>query len=177
MSICLDGAGERASLLLFAFRRGAFTPALYRRVSWLTTTPAAGPLASNGGISEGFALFRHDHLRPAQHKVRLRAGIAPLALFGDQQGTHPFGALAADALVQARIVGRADDRVVRLHAVAQKRGVPPAQVALAWLLTRSPVMLPIPGTSSRLHLEENIAAAGVLFNEEEMMALERSVSQ
>ena len=36
-----------------------------------------------------------------------------------------------------------------------------AQAAIAWLLARSPVMLPIPGTSSVAHLEENIAAAGV----------------
>jgi pyridoxine 4-dehydrogenase len=36
-----------------------------------------------------------------------------------------------------------------------------AQAALAWLLARSPVMLPIPGTASLQHLEENVAAAGV----------------
>jgi aryl-alcohol dehydrogenase-like predicted oxidoreductase len=36
-----------------------------------------------------------------------------------------------------------------------------AQAALAWLLARSPAMLPIPGTSSVAHLEENVAAAGV----------------
>ena len=37
----------------------------------------------------------------------------------------------------------------------------PAQIAIAWLLARSPVMLPIPGTSSIQHLEENVAAAGI----------------
>ena len=42
-----------------------------------------------------------------------------------------------------------------LLEVARKRGATPAQVALAWLLARSPVMLPIPGTSSVAHLEEN----------------------
>jgi aryl-alcohol dehydrogenase-like predicted oxidoreductase len=47
-----------------------------------------------------------------------------------------------------------------LEAAARELGVTPFQVALAWLLRRSPVVLPIPGTSSVTHLEENIAAAG-----------------
>ncbi|MDP8929469.1 MAG: aldo/keto reductase [Actinomycetota bacterium] len=45
--------------------------------------------------------------------------------------------------------------------VARRHGVTPAQVALAWLLALSSAMLPIPGTASRDHLEENIAAAGL----------------
>jgi pyridoxine 4-dehydrogenase len=51
--------------------------------------------------------------------------------------------------------------------VAQAHGVTPFQVAIAWLLARSPVMLPIPGTSSVEHLEENVAAAGLRLSEEE----------
>ncbi len=51
--------------------------------------------------------------------------------------------------------------------VAKKKKVSPMQVALAWLLQRSPIMLPIPGTSSLQHLEENIAAAGVRLTDEE----------
>ncbi|MFA1551331.1 aldo/keto reductase [Actinomadura chokoriensis] len=46
-------------------------------------------------------------------------------------------------------------------AVAAELGATPAQVALAWLLGRSPVVLPIPGTASIVHLEENVAAAGL----------------
>jgi aryl-alcohol dehydrogenase-like predicted oxidoreductase len=65
----------------------------------------------------------------------------------------------------------------RLETLSQRYHATTAQIALAWLLTRSPIMLPIPGTSSRLHLEENIAAAGIRFTEEEMMTLERPVSQ
>jgi aryl-alcohol dehydrogenase-like predicted oxidoreductase len=65
----------------------------------------------------------------------------------------------------------------RLETLSQRYHATTAQIALAWLLTRSPIMLPLPGTSSRLHLEENIAAAGLRFTEEEMMTLERSVSQ
>ena len=48
-----------------------------------------------------------------------------------------------------------------LAAVAARHGVSPVQVALAWQLARSPQMLPIPGTSSVAHLEENVAAAGL----------------
>jgi aryl-alcohol dehydrogenase-like predicted oxidoreductase len=45
--------------------------------------------------------------------------------------------------------------------LARRKGVTPSQLALAWLLHRSPVMLPIPGTSKVAHLEENVAAAGI----------------
>ncbi|BCJ61245.1 aldo/keto reductase [Micromonospora endophytica] len=48
-----------------------------------------------------------------------------------------------------------------LDKISHEHGATPAQLALAWLLRRSPVMLPIPGTSSVAHLEENVAAAQV----------------
>jgi len=52
-------------------------------------------------------------------------------------------------------------RSAKVKALAQKLGATPAQVALAWLLKKSPVMLPIPGTGSIAHLEENMQAAGL----------------
>jgi pyridoxine 4-dehydrogenase len=54
-----------------------------------------------------------------------------------------------------------------LNQVAKAHGATPKQVALAWLLRRSPIMLPIPGTSSVEHLEENVAAASVRLTDEE----------
>ena len=54
-----------------------------------------------------------------------------------------------------------------IAAVAKSKGATPYQVALAWLLRRSPVMLPIPGTSSLAHLEENVAAAALALTGEE----------
>jgi aryl-alcohol dehydrogenase-like predicted oxidoreductase len=54
-----------------------------------------------------------------------------------------------------------------LNQIAQAHGATPKQVALAWLLQRSPIMLPIPGTSSVEHLEENVAAASVHLTDEE----------
>ncbi len=52
-----------------------------------------------------------------------------------------------------------------LDAVAQRTGATPAQLSLAWLLRRSPVMLPIPGTKSLAHLEENCAAGAVVLDD------------
>jgi pyridoxine 4-dehydrogenase len=60
-----------------------------------------------------------------------------------------------------------------LDEVAGRLGVPPGQVALAWLLHHSPVDLPIPGTSSVAHLEENVAAAGLELGPDEVAALDR----
>ncbi|MCW2530400.1 MAG: aldo/keto reductase, partial [Pseudonocardiales bacterium] len=55
--------------------------------------------------------------------------------------------------------------------VVNATGATPSQVALAWLLARSPVMLPIPGTSKVDHLEENLAAAGVELGAEQVAEL------
>ena len=58
-----------------------------------------------------------------------------------------------------------------LEAVAAGTGATPAQVMLAWLLERSPMVLPIPGTGSLQHLEENVAAAGLRLGERELRLL------
>jgi pyridoxine 4-dehydrogenase len=60
-----------------------------------------------------------------------------------------------------------------LDRVAKRLGATPAQVALAWVLKRSPVMLPIPGTSRVAHLEENAAAAKLELTNEEYSELDR----
>jgi pyridoxine 4-dehydrogenase len=82
-----------------------------------------------------------------------RAGIAFLPWF-------PIG---AGALARAG----------ELQAVATAHGATAAQVAIAWLLQRSPVLLPIPGTSSIAHLEENVAAAGLRLSAEEARRVAR----
>lgn len=58
-----------------------------------------------------------------------------------------------------------------LSRIAQERDATPAQVALAWLLARSSVVVPIPGTASAAHLEENVAAAELRLTDEELAAL------
>jgi aryl-alcohol dehydrogenase-like predicted oxidoreductase len=55
--------------------------------------------------------------------------------------------------------------------IARQHRATPVQIALAWLLRRAQVVLPIPGTSSREHLEENVAAAGITLSDEEFAAL------
>jgi len=61
-----------------------------------------------------------------------------------------------------------------LHTSAKRHGASVSQVALAWLLHRSPVMLPIPGTSSVAHLEENTAAASLQLDSKEWAEIEKS---
>jgi pyridoxine 4-dehydrogenase len=80
-------------------------------------------------------------------------------------GFIPWFPLAAGQL------SRADNPISK--SAAQWKATP-SQVALAWLLWRSPVMLPIPGTSSVEHLEENIAAAGLKLGDDRMRELDRA---
>jgi pyridoxine 4-dehydrogenase len=61
-----------------------------------------------------------------------------------------------------------------VRRVAAELKVTPSEVALAWLLARSPVMLPIPGTSSVEHLEENVAAAGLKIDQDKMEELSQA---
>jgi pyridoxine 4-dehydrogenase len=66
-----------------------------------------------------------------------------------------------------RVAGQTLDQVARAHQATSH------QAAIAWLLKRSPIMLPIPGTSSVKHLEENIAAASLQLSDEEFQKLAR----
>ena len=60
----------------------------------------------------------------------------------------------------------------KLDAIAKRHGTTIAQLSIAWLLHRSPVMLPIPGTSSVTHLEENLKAAEIFFSDAELKEIE-----
>lgn len=64
-----------------------------------------------------------------------------------------------------KVAGEVLDRIAEAH------GASPTQIALAWLLRRSPIVLPIPGTSSVEHLEQNVAAASLRLAEEEFEEL------
>ena len=59
-----------------------------------------------------------------------------------------------------------------LDTIAKNHDAAPSQIALAWMLKRSPVLLPIPGTSRVSPLEENVAAAALRLTEEEFAALD-----
>lgn len=77
-------------------------------------------------------------------------------------GFIPWAPLGSGALAKAGS---------RLDGLAQKYEVSPSQIALAWLLKKSPVMLPIPGTGKVSHLDENVAAAGIELSDEDFAAL------
>jgi pyridoxine 4-dehydrogenase len=62
----------------------------------------------------------------------------------------------------------------KLDGAAKRHGATLSQLSIAWLLHRSPVMLPIPGTSSVEHLEENVAAAGIELSDAEWKEIEQS---
>jgi pyridoxine 4-dehydrogenase len=68
-------------------------------------------------------------------------------------------------LAAGRVAGEVLDRIARTHGASR------TQIALTWLLRRSPIMLPIPGTSSVEHLEQNVAAASLRLTEEEYQQL------
>ncbi|WP_137150804.1 aldo/keto reductase [Devosia sp. FKR38] len=79
-------------------------------------------------------------------------------------GFIPWFPLAGGELVS----GHADAR-----AIAEKHNASPSQIALAWLLKRSPVMLPIPGTGKVKHLEDNVAAAAITLSDADFATLDR----
>src|SRR5438067_6385240 len=70
------------------------------------------------------------------------------------------------------MLGRSDGKSAAVAKIARRHGATPAQIALAWLLARSPVMLPIPGTSNVRHVEENVAAADITLSRDDIQALE-----
>jgi aryl-alcohol dehydrogenase-like predicted oxidoreductase len=78
-------------------------------------------------------------------------------------GFIPWAPLAAGALAEP---GGAVDQIAHAHDATA------GQVALAWLLAKSPVMLPIPGTGSVAHLEENVAAADLTLSDDELATLD-----
>jgi pyridoxine 4-dehydrogenase len=80
----------------------------------------------------------------------------------DEIGFIPWFPLATGDL--ARPGGALDE-------LASTHGTTPGQLALAWLLARSPVMLPIPGTSSIAHLEDNVAAQDIELGSEDLERL------
>jgi len=80
-------------------------------------------------------------------------------------GFIPWFPLAAGALAAPGGV---------VEEIARRHGVSRSAVAIAWLLRRSPVMLPIPGTGTVKHLEENVAGAGIQLSDEEFRTLDAS---
>jgi pyridoxine 4-dehydrogenase len=80
-------------------------------------------------------------------------------------GFIPWFPLAAGNLTKPRSM---------LDGFAKAHRAAPSQIALAWLLKRSPVMLPIPGTGKAAHLEENLAAVNIYLSDEDFARLDKA---
>lgn len=104
-------------------------------------------------VQNRYNISDREHERTLQYCEKHNLGFIPWFPVAAGKLAHPGGPL--------------DD-------AAHKHGVSVAQISIAWLLHHSPVMLPIPGTSSVRHLEENIAAANLQLSDEDWQAIERA---
>jgi len=123
---------------------------------------------SEVGVAEIEAASKYFPVATVQNRYNLadRASEATLDhCAGRGIGFIPWYPLAAGDL--ARTGGA-------LNAIARRHKASPGQIALAWLLKRSPVILPIPGTGKAAHLEQNVAAAGIELSAEEFDELDRA---
>ncbi len=121
---------------------------------------------SEVGVEEIKAASAHFRVATVQNRYNLiDRGSEPVLEYctANQIGFIPWYPLAAGEL--ARGHNALTSIAARLHAE-------PSQVALAWVLKRAPVMLPIPGTGSIAHLEQNVAAASLVLSEEDFTALD-----
>ena len=116
---------------------------------------------ARGGAEDGRDRLGAEPLQPRQPPAEALLDHAE----ANGIGFIPWFPLATGELGQARAAGR----------IAAEHGATPSQLALAWLLQRSPVMLPIPGTSTVAHLEDNIAAAAIELTDEQFEALSDAV--
>ena len=120
---------------------------------------------SVGDIQEASKVFK---VATVQNRYNIvdRTHEAVLDYCGEHNiGFIPFFPLAAGDLAKTHTA---------LEHVAKKHDATTGQIALAWLLKRSPVMLPIPGTSKVKHLEENTAAANIELSHEEFETLNKA---
>ena len=123
----------------------------------------------------GVSNFDVDQLRVARGIVKV-VSVQNRYNVGDRRSEDVLGVCSSDGIAflpWAPLAGREREAsrsgsIEALRAVAQDRRMTETQAALAWLLARSPAIIPIPGTSSTAHLEENVAAAALRLTPEEL---------
>jgi pyridoxine 4-dehydrogenase len=121
----------------------------------------------------GVSNFDADQLRRAQAVTDI-VSVQNRANFGDRSSDDVLAICERDgiAFLPWAPLGSGDlTRAKHLEEIAAAHGATTGQVALAWLLARSPAVLPIPGTSSVEHLEENVAAAALRLSADEVAQL------
>lgn len=133
---------------------------------------------SNVGLPQLHEALRHTPIVAVQNMYHVGGGGGQLARMAHAEVEDPEGVLRfCDRHGIAYLpffplaVGQVEKVRPALSAIAQRHDATPAQLALAWLLARSKVMLPIPGTSSLAHLEENWAARRISLTPEEQSAI------
>ncbi len=143
-----------------------------RRVPIAESVGALAQLQREGLIKMiGLSNVSLDDLRAAQAEAEI-VSIQNRFSVGDNEPLVDVCAREGLAFVPYfPLRAGAVERERQLRDVASRLGATPFQVALAWLLKRSPNMLPIPGTSSLAHLEENLAAASVELPEPDFVEL------
>lgn len=135
---------------------------------------------SNVGAREIEAALARTPIVAVQNMFSVAGGGGPMAKFTHSEVEDPEGVLElctkkgiAYLPYFPLAVGNIGKQRPALATLAEKHGATAAQIALAWLLARSPVMLPIPGTSSPAHLEENWEARTIRLAPEEMATIGR----
>ncbi|UDL93475.1 aldo/keto reductase [Lichenihabitans sp. PAMC28606] len=122
---------------------------------------------SEVGVADIKAAQKHFKVATVQNEYNLVTRKSEAVLdfcTAEGIGFIPWYPLAAGKLARPGSV---------LTEIATRLGATPSQVALAWVLKRSPVMLPIPGTGSLAHLEENVAAASIGLSDADVQALDQ----
>lgn len=145
------------------------------------------PLADQAGVladMQGEGKIRHiglsevsvDEIRAAGEVARI-ASVQNLFNVANRSSESVLGHCEQEGMAFIPWFPIATGQLARpggpLGPFASQTGAAPAQLALAWLLRRSPVILPIPGTGSVRHLEENVAAAGLALSDDKYEALSR----
>jgi pyridoxine 4-dehydrogenase len=138
-------------------------------VSFDASVETLAELRNEGKIRlVGLSNVTREHIERARKIVPI-VSVQNRYSFADREWDYVVDYCAANGiafipwfpLAAGKVAGDILNEIARAHQAS------PKQIALAWLLRRSPIMLPIPGTSSVEHLEENVAAASVELTEEE----------
>ena len=135
---------------------------------------AAGVIRHAGlsevSVADVQAASKHFKVATVQNRYNLADRASEDVL--DYCAQHGIGFIPWNPLSVGRLAtaGSVLDQIANRHAATH------AQVALAWLLKRSPVMLPIPGTSKVSHLEENVRAANIALSEHDFLQLDAAAA-
>lgn len=142
-------------------------------VSFDASIEALGEMKNEGKIRHvGLSNVTREHIERARKIVPI-VSVQNRYSFADREWDYVLDYCEANGITFLPWAPLSGGRKAHelLQRVAAKLKATPQQVGLAWLLKRSPIVLPIPGTSSVEHLEENVAAAGLQLPDEDFRAL------